>query len=79
MRCVYYDCICDSHELFRDREIAVDDDNPGSLRQIPDVIEKALIKDLANLYPDTRQNDAESLGESLLPLVELAGRNHFYH
>lgn len=99
MLCAYYDCTCDSRELFRDKAIANADDylerlnqyhvicldittfisevrkhDSCSLREIPHMIEKALIKDLAFLYPDSRRDEAENLGESLLRLVEQTGR-----
>ena len=97
MLVAYYDCSCDSHELFKDYEISkcisyeehlnqynvialditgfiseVKKSDKKKVRDIPDIIEEALKRDIIAEYPEVA--DISSLSEALRRYVELSGR-----
>ena len=97
MLVAYYDCSCDSHDLFKDYEISkcesyekhlnkynvislditgfiseVKKSDGKNLRDIPDIIDAALKRDVVAEYPE--MGDIESLSETLRRYVELSGR-----
>jgi hypothetical protein len=97
MLVAYYDCSCDSHELFNDYEISkcasyekhinqynvialditgfiseVKKGDRKNVRDIPDIIEAALKRDIIAEYPELEH--IESLSEVLRRYVELSGR-----
>ena len=97
MLVAYYDCSCDSHELFKGYEISkctsyeehlnqynvialditgfiseVKKSDGKNVRDIPDIIEAALKRDIIAEYPEVA--DIESLSEALRRYVELSGR-----